>query len=67
MNEVRRELGNISNARIEKTIKAGSRSAMLPISSLWTVFNLRDLRTVEEVCKKIEQFTNVNNSPVPSA
>ncbi len=61
MGEVRTELASISNARIEKTIKAGSRSAMLPISSLWSVFNLRELRTMEDVCKKIEQFASLTH------
>jgi diguanylate cyclase (GGDEF)-like protein len=64
MNEIRAELANISNARLEKTIRAGTLVAMLPIASLWSVFSIRDTRTVDEICRKVEQFATLS---VPAA
>ena len=64
MSEIRGELANISHARLEKTIRAGTRVAMLPIASLWSVFSIRDMRTVEEICRKVEQFATLS---VPAA
>jgi hypothetical protein len=64
INQVRSELATISNARLEKTIKSGARVAMLPIASLWIVFSIREMRTVEEICRKVEQFASVS---IPAA
>jgi diguanylate cyclase (GGDEF)-like protein len=64
INQIRSELATISNARLEKTIKSGARVAMLPIASLWIVFSIREMRTVEEICRKVEQFASVS---IPAA
>jgi diguanylate cyclase (GGDEF)-like protein len=67
MNEIRAELANVSNSRLEKTIRAGTRVAMLPIASLWSVFSIRDLRTVEEIRRKVEQFATLSVPGTPQS
>jgi diguanylate cyclase (GGDEF)-like protein len=56
--EMRSELHRICSARLEKFFETGTRSALLSISSSWTVFDLRENHTIEDLMRQIVDFVN---------
>jgi diguanylate cyclase (GGDEF)-like protein len=65
--EVRAELDRICSARLEKFVETGSRTALVTVSSIWTVFNLQGIQTIEEVMHRIEEFIHSEDKGRPES
>jgi diguanylate cyclase (GGDEF)-like protein len=65
--EVRAELDRICSARLETFAESGTRSALVPISSNWAVFDLQRMQTLGDLNDRIEVFIRKEKTESPSA